>query len=749
MKYYSLFYNASQTRINGGSGFGVRTVTEGTPRKIIDALTGRTVLYAYSSGSFKDETWKEHPEKISLYPKKFFFLRLEETDFYLIGRVVKAGYDYTYYNTNTKCRAGNFIVNMYAFEGWPGKEIFSLLQNDNASEFLHFLPLDYSPRFDNEEMRVLMVGPAVMLAPEEKPLAGLHSSVPKESIDLYFSFLEARSKNQAIMVRTKAADAEAVAAGFLSLLPEETAKQVSFILNYQEESIPEGFNVVFVNEYYTADIVPLSFVYVDFIENNRKASPIETVWRSNVESEVAAGGLGKVFSEWIYSPVASLASGLSKKINDILYVYCCHPGNFTLEMAKIEGFLDALADVVSKSASDSRLLNAKLVSAAENASDAKTLKSTVDCAEAFQEHGLLSEEAKNALKNKMSAIAGRSTKDLSELFYNMDTRIFDKYLSKSDFPPLENTVYECMTSNVGNLRDIVCYLEDSAEKRVRLFVKLADLHPDIIDYAKENLRKDTEAAAKVDYLSVFRNHYTESGFAELFFGQMKQQLQSDKPEVRKLIAKYKELVDVNPAFARMLFSDSSIFERLYLLYEPTSKEGESADIATIREDVLTVIPEDCKARKKWQLLLDVLECNTDGVDVLAYYSLALNLEAERALRKIAPLCFGKMAVDEVDGFLKSIEAVMKEEEIIEYAIKQKDNLKREYFAGISILYHYDFMRIESLATDFGLSSEDFTQFMKTRFPAMWRRQRIRNFFAGLLAPKKKDGKNKTRKQNKK
>ena len=749
MKYYSLFYNASQNRINGGSGLGVRTVTEGTPRKIIDALTDRAVLYKYSSGSFKDETWKEHPEKISLYPKKFYFFRLEDTDFYLIGRVVKAGYDYTYYNTNTKCRAGNFIVNMYAFEGWPGKEIFSLLQDDNASGCLHFLPLDYSPRFDNEEMRALMVGPAVMLPPEERPLAGLHASVPKESIDLFFSFLEVRSKNQAIMVRTKAADAEAVAAGFLSLLPEETAKQVSFILNYQEEGIPAGFNVVFENEYYTPDIVPLSFVYVDFIKNNRKALPIETIWRSDVENEVAAGGLGKVLSEWIYSPSAALASGLSKKINEVLYIYCCHPGNFTLELAKTGGFLEALADVVSKSASDSRLLNAKLVSAAENASDAKSLKSAVDCAEAFQEHGLLSDDAKTALKNKMSAIAGRSTKDLSELFHNMDTRIFDNYLSKSDFPPLENTVYECMTSNVGNLRDIVCYLEDTAEKRVRLFVKLADLHPDIIDCAKENLRKDTEAAAQVDYLSVFRNHYAESGFAELFFGQMKRILQSDKPEVRKLIAKYKELVDVNPAFARMLFSDSSIFERLYLLYEPLCREGETADITTIREDVLTVIPEDCKSRNKWQLLLDVLEGNTDGVDVLAYYRLALNLEAEKALRKIAPLCFGKIAVDEVDGFLKSIEAVMKEEEVIGYAKTQKGHLKREYLAGISILYHYDFKRIECLAADFGLSSEDFTQFMKTRFSAMWRRQRIRSFFAGLFAPKKKDGMNKTRKQNKK
>lgn len=749
MKYYSLFYNASQTRINGGSGFGVRTVTEGTPRKIIDALTGRTVLYAYSSGAFKDESWKEHPENISLFPKKYFFFRLEDTDFYLIGRVVKAGYDYTYYNTNTKCRAGNFIVNMYAFEGWPGKEIFSLLQDDNASECLHFLPLDYSPRFDNEEMRSLMVGPAVMLPPEERPLSRLHASVPRESIDLYFSFLEARAKNQAIMVRTKASEAEAVAVGFMSLLPEETAKQVSLMLNYQEESIPEGFNVVFVNEYYTPDIVPLSFVYVDFIENNRKVLPIETVWRSDVENEVAAGGLGTVLSEWIYSPVAALAAGLSKEINDALYIYGCYPDNFTLEMTKTRGFLDALEDMVSKSAVDSRLLNAKLVSAIRNASDSMSLKTAVSYTEEFSGHGLLSEDAKTALKNKMSAIAGRSTKDLSELFHKVDTRIFDKYLSKSDFPPLETTVYECMNSGIDNLRDIVCYLEESAEKRVGLFVKLADLHPDIIDCAKENLRKDTEAAAKVNYLSVFGNHYSESGFAELFFAQMKRQLLSDKPEVRKLIAKYKELVDVNPAFARMLFSDPGIFERLYMLYEPSCREGETADVATIREDVLTVIPEDCKARKKWQLLLDVLEGNTDGADVLAYYRLALNLEAERALKKIAPLCFCKMDVDEIDGFLKSIEAVMKEEEVIEYAKNQKGHLKREYLAEISRLYRYDFKRIECLAADFGLSSEDFTQFMRTRFSAMWRKHKIRNFFAGLFAPKKEDGKNKTGKQNKK
>lgn len=738
MKYYSLFYNACQARLYGGqgSGFGIRTVTEGTPKEVIDEL-GKSTLYRYSAGSYDTQLFEVAPERVNDYPRGYVFHRLGQTDYYLMARTAYIGYDIGFYLNGKPCRGGNYVVNLYAFEGWPGKKIFSLLQDNCASGCLQFLPSDCTPKFDNAELETLIVGKPQFLPMEHKPLAELSASIPQESIDIYFSYLEARGKNQPLVVRTKAADAARIAAGFMSLLPDDIARMTQFVLNYQEEGTPHGFAVTFINEYYQYEISPISCTFADLISGIRKIMPLESKWREDMEKEITVGGLGEDLSSWIYSQTAANSVSLSKEINEALYTYCHHPECFDMNMARTPGFLEALADNISRSGLDDLILNALVKSEIASASDASKVSSQVLYAGQMSTLGLLSDSSKNALKLQLAFIANRSVKDLSELFEKVNECELDRYMSKSDFPSLEDVALGCVLNKIGNTRKIMTYLEKSAENRVSLFVEVAKNYPETIYVCKANLRDDSDAAARIDYLTEFKDYYSYEGFADVFFGQLKSELQTESAEPRKLMRKFKMLADANRAFAKMLFSDSGIYVRLYQLFEPTCKEGNAADISLIRECVMDVIPEDSVSRKKWHLLLNVLETTADGVKVIDYYNLALKIEADKALRFIVPDCFDKIAKNEIADFIENIRSVFDERQIIEKAKEQ--NLRQCYLAAIAKAYSYDFRQIEALAPEFRLPEKEFSQFMKTYFPSMWKKQAVKSFFSGLFSRKSVKG----------
>lgn len=734
MKYYSLFYNACQAHLYGGpgSGFGIRTVTEGTPKEVIDEL-GKSTLYRYSAGSYDTQLFEVDPEKVNAYPQGYVFHRLGQTEYYLMARTAYIGYDIGFYLNGKPCRGGNYVVNLYAFEGWPGKKAFSLLQDNCLSGCLQFLPSDCTPKSDNAELKTLIVGKPQFLPMEHKPLAELSSSIPQESIDIYFSYLEARGKRQPLVVRAKAADAARIASGFMSLLPDAVAQMTPFVLNYQEEGTPHGFAVTFINEYYQYEISPISCTFADLISGIRKIMPLESMWREDVEKEVAVGGLSEDMASWIYSQVASNSVSLSKEVNETLYTYCHHPERFDMNMARTPGFMEALADNISRSGLDARILNAHVRAEIVSASDASKVSLLVLYAGQMSKLGLLSDSSKEALKLQLAFIANRSVQDLSELFEKVNECELDRYMSKSDFPSLEDVALGCVLNKIGNTRKIMTYLEKSAENRVHLFVEVAKNHPETIDACKANLRDDSDAAARIDYLTEFNDYYSYEDFADVFFGQLKSELHAESAEPRQLMRKFKMLADANRAFAKMLFSDSGIYVRLYQLFEPTCKEGNAADISLIRECVLDVIPEDSVSRKEWNLLLSVLEATADGVKVIDYYNLALKIRAGNALRLIAPACFGKIAKDEITDFLENIRSVFDERQIIEKAKEQ--NLSQCYLAAISKVYGYDFEQIKALAPEFRMSEIEFSQFMKSYFPSMWKKQAIKSFFSGLFSRK--------------
>ena len=74
MKCYQIFYNSAAETLDGSTGFGVTSVTEGTPADFIRLIDTSTYLRSYNSGKFDFDDpsleMSEHPEKIYEYPKK-------------------------------------------------------------------------------------------------------------------------------------------------------------------------------------------------------------------------------------------------------------------------------------------------------------------------------------------------------------------------------------------------------------------------------------------------------------------------------------------------------------------------------------------------------------------------------------------------------------------------------------------------------------------------------------------------------
>ena len=242
MKYYQIFYNSSANSLAGPAGFGVRTATAGTPQEYIHLVAKDGTLRSYSSGKFSfpnaSKTMMETPEMVYEYPRRFFYRQIvlsPDKTVYVAGRVVSTVFDHEFYSSGRLTR--------------PGNDIFSLFQGGTQDGALVFKPLDWTPVQDNPELRELMLGKPEPLTTDDKALSPLKPSIPVKSIDLFFSYMEALSLDQKLMVSLKEEAAAAVCSGLMYLLPESLAKDASFELNHQLPGCSLNTRMSFVNEY--------------------------------------------------------------------------------------------------------------------------------------------------------------------------------------------------------------------------------------------------------------------------------------------------------------------------------------------------------------------------------------------------------------------------------------------------------------------------------------------------------------------
>ena len=730
MKYWSLFYTASPAGLSGRPGFGVRTATEGTPAEIINALQTDTSLFSYSFGTYQDAKWMSEPSAILSFPRRYFFRRLEGTGYCLFGRGVYAGYDFPYYSTKRPNRPGNYIINVIAFESWPGRDVFSLLLEDGQNKELRFLPEDFSPRLDNEAMLELMTGKPSPLPVEERPLGRLIPPVPSKSIDLYFSYLEALGKGLPMVVKAAAAETSAVAAGFLSILPDSLAAKTTFETNHQGGGFAKNCAVTFVNEYSISEISAMTCLYVDLVSGKRNVTPVETLWRAMLERENENGGVSDALTEWIGSPAAVKNAGKSQELNLALFDYCRHPEKFSLGSIGVPDFLGTLSSLCRDGLADASVLNTLVADRFREAASSQDIVKAVAAAEKVGSAGMLAEDTLALARARFTAFAKESVDNLSFAVRQFKGNVLGRYLVRKDLSPLDEIARECLERNVQNTKEIVSCFEPSAQKRVAMFVELARRYPQLVRKCREQIDNDRDAAAAVDYISEFHDFLDNPDFAPFFFDCLKARVETASP--RETVIKFNEMAQKNTAFAQKLFADDSIHQKLYSRFEPEARPGSAEDISFIESNVLELLPQDAPSCRKWRLLRNVLASDCDGEKPVPFYALALRLKADDAVKKVAPKCFKEVEPDEIRDFLKKIGGMFSEEEILSFAKSAKPLGRRRFLVEIARMYGYDYDRIISLAPEFGVSDKDSQrQLMKSDFPSLYKARATKEFFGKI------------------
>ena len=90
MKYYHIIYNSSEKPMSGGTGFGIRTATEGTPSELLEAIKNITYFTDdWTSYNITTEKFNENIALIEQVPKNYAITTLTDNvgkKYYLVAR---------------------------------------------------------------------------------------------------------------------------------------------------------------------------------------------------------------------------------------------------------------------------------------------------------------------------------------------------------------------------------------------------------------------------------------------------------------------------------------------------------------------------------------------------------------------------------------------------------------------------------------------------------------------------------------
>ena len=739
MKCYQIFYNSAAETLDGSTGFGVTSVTEGTPSEYIRLIDSTAYLRTYGSGKFDfddpSQEMSESPEKVYEYPKKYLYTKIvhEDKELFVLERVVNTVYDHEFYSTGEQTRPGNFVVHAIVFEEFPGKDIFKLLYENPQDGSLRFLPVDWTPKKDNKELVELMIEQPRKLPMAEVVVKTQAPAIRKESVDLFFSYLEAELKGKHIVVSMLEKDAATICAGMMSILPEAVAKQASFVLNHQSKGHSMNVKMSFVNEYYPFPVYETVCDHMDSIKGRRAVGAIETIWRPILEQAISAGDvqIQEKLAAWIYGEMAAHMQNKPSDLNLALFDYCCNDSEFTLDQVdNVEGILAAISDAVSRELTTPARLVELLCNEFTCADVLDDYKTAIRLSQKVEASGFDISEVIATAKNVFTAHLLASASNLASAVSSCDTSMLRKYADTEKFPSLKEAVSSAVNAavSVNYTVTLAAFLEESPAARVGAYVALLRENPSKVAEYSALLDSDKNEAEQVDYIVEFAALRSESSFAGFYYGQLMRALPS--VEAKKSIEDLHAMAVCNQGFAAKLFTNLKSYDELYdkVLADLTKPSFE--EIATIADKyILSILPKESGVCKKWQLLRDVLSAEvTDMTDVQAYYGLAVKLDAEKAIVKVAPRCFAALPVadaEEVVVVLKK-KATMTDKQMLSAAAAIKSSDKRAWLVSIAKAYAYAYEEIAEEAKSFGITEDNdlksfVTEYFKKEYSAYKRK----------------------------
>lgn len=352
MKYYHVIYNSSEKGATGSPGFGVRSVTEGAPPELTSAMSDAEMFAFTPLGpSLVPSAIQQNPDIVLSQPPQYFFGSVNLSDksrYYVLGRKVAVGFDYSFYKNGNATRPGNYVVDAYAFDTVPTATDFEILLENPASGSHHFIPASPAPRSDNEEMRRISLGHEPTMPSDSAPFnAQAPAELTGEAYDMLFAFIQSRKEGKPLMIRCKKEDAPRLMAMLARLVAPEMIVDLSFCSNYASEGKKKGVNIYFINEYYNQEIFKKQWTFYDFSAGDKVDTPERHTYIGEFKELIAKGDFAT-----LHNKVRWCMSGMFDRFKDIgadglrqLYCYFHDYDNFALRtVAMNDKFRSALCE---------------------------------------------------------------------------------------------------------------------------------------------------------------------------------------------------------------------------------------------------------------------------------------------------------------------------------------------------------------------------------------------------------------------
>lgn len=791
MKTYQIIYTSAEKTKSGGSGFGIRTATAGTPADFLKSVAEDKSVTSYSAGKFKmkDENGNDllnegkalmesSGEKILEFPKTYYYksLKIGEKQVFAVGRSVYTCFDYPFYRIGNATRPGNYVAHTFLFDGYPGKKVFNLLTTGvselkespeqpgqpgqtKQSGQICFIPGNWRPVVNNAELKSLMLGePEEIPATEEElrfpELSGKWDAL---SLDLFFAYREAMRAGKPVVVSMKEADTAVTIARFMNLLPDALAQKTTFITNHQRVGHSQDVQITFINEYYSYEVSPAICTHLDFIKGERTVGKVEKVWRPVLEQALKDGNDAKVLSlsEWIFSKMAIENAGKSAGLNEALFDYVHNSEAFTIDTVNsVEGILEALGKYAKDKSLTPEHLNALLIKASDEAADQAAFGKVIELSEKAFKVELDMSAAKDCLKKVYTDYLLKSGTIFYDGFNALKENLFRKYTDDARYPELKAILPELLSAGAvkaqhkeqqdeqqngmkgskEQLKVFAGYLEPEAKTRVEIYLELLKKYPEAVTDYSVLLDFDKSEAEKIDYIGTYSDRKADPGFAGLFYNQIKRE--SIKAEPLEFLGRIYGLSEANPAFTKLILDDRHLYVSLYdAVKKSVDKDNRQKVSNAIADYVLTVIPDDDSIRNKWSLLKEVLDGNVPQTkkEVLSYYLMAKEVRQFEALKKVAPMCFEVLERDDIKEFVDIVadNGLMSDAELVEHALSKKSIHHLSYILAAAKKYGYDFARIEELVSKSGRDEKEVGEIIKKNFPELYKAHKKEKFWASV------------------
>ncbi len=742
MKIHQIIYNSSASTLNGGSGFGVRTASEGIPQEYITAITQTSSLRTYGSGKFNipSNLIQASPERIYEYPVGYYYrtLQIGEKSVYAIGRVVSVCFDHAFFATGKATRPGNYVAHIFLFDEFPGKKAFNLLEESAKNEDIHFIPRDWTPIQTNQELVELSVGkangnlPALDVEFPEAPMAW-----DAKSLDLLFAYRKALKEQKPVVVSLNEAITASTVAKFMNLLPCSLAKESTFVTNHQTEGHLKEAKITFINEYYQYTVYPTLCTHINLLNDSREADKLEEIWRPVLEKALQENDFSRasLLINWIFSKMADDNVESSAELNEALFNYSQNPTRFTINTVdEVNNILELISQYAKQGEVTAEHLNSLVIELVDVASDLNGYAKAIGYCEKMEKAGLDFSAAHNAVKEKMTAYITADSNLLFDAFVLFKDAMLRKYSIVEKYPEFKNVVPEVLAKQT-DMQQVIAfakYFEGDAEARVKNYVKLLEKTPEKVAQYSLLLEADKAQAERIDYIKFYVAHHENGEFAAFFYRQIKKET-ANGGDI-ELSKKIHDLTKKNDAFKKLVLGDEQIYSDIYSRTKrQLDKNNYSKVEKIIEEHIISVLPMDSKAGRQWLMLLNVLKLNlNDKSRAQVFYSLAKEIAHVEALKKVAPLCFEFMGNEQIVDFLKLVKnhKLMSDTQILDLAF-ERGRHKLTYVIEVAKLYEYDYDSIYELISKCKENKKDVKKIIKQEFPKLYSKHRKEAFFATI------------------